>query len=55
VHGLVKTDREPGVDKVRKRHYRYGSALDRGNIGHHRLLAGFIRVLTACAHVLRPG
>jgi SAM-dependent methyltransferase len=58
VHGLVKTDREPGVDKVRKRHYRYGSALDRGNlanVGHHRLLAGFTRILTACAHVLRPG
>ncbi|MET8846018.1 DNA methyltransferase [Amycolatopsis sp. NPDC004625] len=58
VHGLVKTDREPGVDKVSKRHYRYGSALDRGNlanIGHHRLLAGFTRILTACAHVLRPG
>ncbi|MEU5259775.1 DNA methyltransferase [Amycolatopsis sp. NPDC021455] len=58
VHGLVKTDREPGVDKVSKRHYRYGSALDRGNlanIGHHRLLAGFTRILTACARVLRPG
>lgn len=58
VHGLVNTDREPGVDKVRKRHYRYGSALDRGNlanVGHHRLLAGFTRILTACARVLRPG
>jgi DNA modification methylase len=57
-HGLVSTDREPGVDKVSKRHYRYGSALDRGNlanIGHHRLLAGFTRILTACARVLRPG
>lgn len=58
VHGLVSTDREAGVDKVSKRHYRYGSALDRGNlanIGHHRLLAGFTRILTACARVLRPG
>lgn len=58
VHGLVNTNREPGVDKVSKRHYRYGSALDRGNlanIGHHRLLAGFTRILTACARVLRPG
>ncbi|MFI5590083.1 TRM11 family SAM-dependent methyltransferase [Amycolatopsis sp. NPDC051758] len=58
VHGLVSTDREAGVDKVSKRHYRYGSALDRGNlanIGHHRLLAGFTRILTACSRVLRPG
>ncbi|VVJ21544.1 Uncharacterised protein [Amycolatopsis camponoti] len=58
VHGLVNTDREAGVDKVSKRHYRYGSALDRGNlanVGHHRLLAGFTRILTACARVLRPG
>jgi SAM-dependent methyltransferase len=58
VHGLVNTDREPGVDKVSKRHYRYGSALDRGNlanIGHHRLLAGFTRILTTCARVLCPG
>jgi len=58
VHGLVKTDRETEDGKVRKRHYRYGSALDRGNlanIGHHRLLAGFTRILTACARVLRPG
>ncbi len=58
VHGLVSTDREAGVDKVSKRHYRYGSALDRGNlanIGHHRLLVGFTRILTACAHILRPG
>jgi DNA modification methylase len=58
VHGLVSTNREAGVDKVSKRHYRYGSALDRGNlanIGHHRLLAGFTRILAACARVLRPG
>ncbi|RSM37882.1 site-specific DNA-methyltransferase [Amycolatopsis balhimycina DSM 5908] len=58
VHGLVNTNREPGIDKVSKRHYRYGSALDRGNlanIGHHRLLVGFTRILTACARVVRPG
>ncbi|GLY42917.1 hypothetical protein Amsp01_089400 [Amycolatopsis sp. NBRC 101858] len=58
VHGLVSTNREAGVDKVSKRHYRYGSALDRGNlanIGHHRLLTGFTRILTACARILRPG
>ncbi|WP_396126632.1 hypothetical protein [Amycolatopsis sp. FBCC-B4732] len=56
MHGLVSTDREAGVDKVSKRNYRYGSAVDRGNlanIGHHRLLAGFTRILTACARVLR--
>jgi hypothetical protein len=32
--------------------------MDRGNlanIGHHRLLAGFTRILAACARVLRPG
>ena len=44
--------------KVHKYHHRYGSALDRGNlanVGHHRLLAGFTRILTGCAAVLRPG
>ncbi|MFI5591682.1 TRM11 family SAM-dependent methyltransferase [Amycolatopsis sp. NPDC051758] len=58
VHGQVSTGKETEDGKVRKHHYRYGSALDRGNlanIGHHRLLAGFTRILTACAHVLRPG
>lgn len=41
-----------------QRHHRYGSTLDRGNlanVGHHRLLAGFARILTGCAAVLRPG
>jgi SAM-dependent methyltransferase len=55
VHGLVQMGKETEDGKVSKRHYRYGSALDRGNIGHHRLLAGFTRILTACARVLRPG
>jgi hypothetical protein len=44
--------------KVHKFHRRYGSALDRGNLAnvvHHRLLAGFTRVLIGCAAVLRPG
>nr|WP_225439972.1 DNA methyltransferase [Amycolatopsis eburnea] len=58
VHGQVSTGSETEDGKVRKHHYRYGNALDRGNlanIGHHRLLAGFTRILTACARVLRPG
>jgi len=58
VHGQVSSGAETVGGKVRKHHYRYGSTLDRGNlanIGHHRLLAGFTRILTACAHVLRPG
>ncbi|MFF4591474.1 TRM11 family SAM-dependent methyltransferase [Amycolatopsis sp. NPDC001319] len=49
-HGLVSTGEQTDDGKVRKHHYRYGSALDRGNlanIGHHRLLAGFTRILTA--------
>jgi tRNA1(Val) A37 N6-methylase TrmN6 len=58
VHGQVSTRTDTEDGKVRKHHYRYGSTLDRGNlanIGHHRLLAGFTRILTACAHVLKPG
>jgi len=44
--------------KVHKYHHRHGSALDRGNlanVGHDRLLAGFTRIVTGCAAVLRPG
>jgi SAM-dependent methyltransferase len=58
VHGQVSTGADTADGKVRKHHYRYGSTLDRGNlanIGHHRLLAGFTRILAACARVLRPG
>lgn len=54
-HGQVTTTPHDGVHKY---HHRYGDTLDRGNlanIGHHRLLAGFTRILTACAQVLRPG
>ncbi|MBW4717341.1 TRM11 family SAM-dependent methyltransferase [Saccharothrix obliqua] len=43
---------------VQKYHHLYGSTLDRGNlanIGHHRLLAGFTRVLAALRTFLRPG
>ncbi len=45
-------------EPIRKVNHRYGNALDRGNlanIGHHRLLAGFTRILTAAALFLRPG
>lgn len=58
-HGQVVTAGTDSPDgKVHKYHHRYGSALDRGNlanVGHHRLLAGFTRILTGCAAVLRPG
>jgi SAM-dependent methyltransferase len=55
VHGQV--DVVPGGG-IHKRDYRYGNTLDRGNlanIGHHRLLAGFTRILAGCAEFLRPG
>ncbi|MFC3454347.1 DNA methyltransferase [Amycolatopsis speibonae] len=58
-HGQVVTATTDSDDgKVHKFHHRYGSALDRGNlanVGHHRLLAGFTRILSGCAAVLRPG
>ncbi|MEV0699504.1 DNA methyltransferase [Saccharopolyspora sp. NPDC050389] len=53
-HGQVST----GTAGVHKHHHRYGNTLDRGNlanIGHHRLLAGFTRILTHAAVFLRPG
>jgi tRNA1(Val) A37 N6-methylase TrmN6 len=53
-HGRVSTD----ATGVHKRHHRYGDLLDRGNlanIGHHRLLAGFTRILTLTVPYLRPG
>ena len=53
-HGRVTTDHTG----VHKRHHLYGDLLDRGNlanIGHHRLLAGFTRILTLTAPYLRPG
>ena len=59
LHGQVVTAKTDSPDgKVHKYHHRYGNALDRGNlanVGHHRLLAGFTRILTGCAAVLRPG
>jgi hypothetical protein len=54
-HGQVSVIPGGGVQKY---HHLYGNVLDRGNlanIGHHRLLAGFERILAALAEVLRPG
>lgn len=54
-HGQVAAAPGEGVQKY---HHRYGNALDRGNlanIGHHRLLAGFTRILAAASTYLRPG
>lgn len=54
-HGQVDTVPGGGVQKWS---HRYGNTLDRGNlanIGHHRLLAGFTRILTEAATYLRPG
>ncbi|WP_308283076.1 TRM11 family SAM-dependent methyltransferase [Pseudonocardia nigra] len=54
-HGQVSVIPGGGVQKY---HHLYGNLLDRGNlanIGHHRLLAGFQRILAALADVLRPG
>ena len=54
-HGQVSVIPGGGVQKY---HHLYGNLLDRGNlanIGHHRLLAGFQRILAALAEVLRPG
>jgi tRNA1(Val) A37 N6-methylase TrmN6 len=54
-HGQVTAAPDTGVHKF---HHRYGNILDRGNlanIGHHRLLAGFTKILTATAAFLRPG
>jgi SAM-dependent methyltransferase len=53
-HGQVDT----GAGGVHKRDHLYGNVLDRGNlanIGHHRLLTGFTRILTVAAQYLRPG
>jgi SAM-dependent methyltransferase len=54
-HGQVAVAPGQGVQKY---YHRYGNTLDRGNlanIGHHRLLAGFTRVLSGTATILRPG
>jgi hypothetical protein len=54
-HGQVTAEPGTGVNKF---HHRYGNILDRGNlanIGHHRLLSGFTKILTSTAAFLRPG
>ncbi len=54
-HGQVTATPGSGVHK---HHHLYGNTLDRGNlanIGHHRLLSGFTKILTETAPYLRPG
>jgi DNA modification methylase len=54
-HGRVAVAPGEGIQKY---YHRYGNTLDRGNlanIGHHRLLAGFTRILAALRTFLRPG
>jgi hypothetical protein len=54
-HGQVAVAPGAGVQKY---HHRYGNTLDRGNlanIGHHRLLSGFTRILAGLVPFLRPG
>ena len=54
-HGQVAVSPGKGVQKY---HHLYGNTLDRGNlanIGHHRLLSGFTRILAGLAPFLRPG
>ncbi|MGH3794480.1 MAG: TRM11 family SAM-dependent methyltransferase [Pseudonocardiaceae bacterium] len=54
-HGQVSATPGGGVHK---RDHLYGNTLDRGNlanIGHHRLLSGFTRILAGLVPYLRPG
>jgi hypothetical protein len=54
-HGQVAVSPGAGVQKY---HHLYGNTLDRGNlanIGHHRLLSGFTRILAGLVPFLRPG
>ncbi len=54
-HGQVAVAPGKGVQKY---HHRYGNTLDRGNlanIGHHRLLTGFTRILAGLVPYLKPG
>jgi SAM-dependent methyltransferase len=54
-HGQVAVAPGQGVQKY---HHRYGNTLDRGNlanIGHHRLLSGFTRILAGLVPYLKPG
>ncbi|MCP2243289.1 TRM11 family SAM-dependent methyltransferase [Lentzea aerocolonigenes] len=54
-HGQVAVAPGKGIQKY---HHLYGNTLDRGNlanIGHHRLLSGFTRILAGLVPYLRPG
>jgi SAM-dependent methyltransferase len=54
-HGQVAVSRTVGIQKY---HHLYGNTLDRGNlanIGHHRLLSGFTRILAGLVPYLKPG
>jgi len=54
-HGQVSVAPGAGVQKY---HHLYGNTLDRGNlanIGHHRLLSGFTRILAGLVPYLKPG
>jgi len=54
-HGRVAVGPGEGIQKY---FHRYGSTLDRGNlanVGHHRLLAAFTRILVNVTPFLRPG
>ncbi|MET9226139.1 DNA methyltransferase [Lentzea sp. NPDC003310] len=54
-HGRVAVAPGEGIQKY---FHQYGSTLDRGNlanIGYHRLLAGFTRILATVAEFMRPG
>src|SRR5262249_17243770 len=54
-HRQASAEPGPGLNKFS---HRSGNILDRGNlanIGHHRLLGGFTKILTSTAAFLRPG
>jgi hypothetical protein len=54
-HGQVAVAPGQGVQKY---HHLYGNTLDRGNlanVGHHRLLSGFTRILAGLVPYLRSG
>ena len=55
LHGRLAN---PATEPIRKINHRYGDQADRANLAnlpHHRLLAGFTRILTETAVLLRPG
>jgi DNA methylase len=55
LHGRLAN---PTTEPIRKINHRYGDQADRANLAnlpHHRLLAGFTRILTETTALLRPG